>query len=65
MLGRTWERSSIKWPVVTAEQLLVVEEVEGQRRDCLDFGGVKTVSIDLSLDDAGDEWQGGDMTTSA
>ena len=30
----------------------------------LGFGGVKTVSIDLSVDDAGDEW-GGDMTASA
>ena len=38
MLGKTWERSSIKWPMVMAEQLLVMEEVEGQRRDCLDWG---------------------------
>lgn len=43
-----------------AEQLLVMEEVEGQRRDCLGLGEWKTVSIDLSVDDAGNEYGGHD-----
>ena len=55
MSGRTWERSSIRQPVVTAGQFLVLEEVEKAERRLRGCGGARTVSIDLSVDAAGSE----------
>lgn len=55
MPGRTWERSSIKQPVVTAERFLLREEVKKAERRLRGLGGVRTMNRDLSVAAAGGE----------